>query len=189
MERLAGRMEGSATVLRQCARWRELFFYQKAEALYQMTFLFCRRFLPRKGDRTVDQMVQAARASLQELREDYEDYLKSRGLVIWAKGHPRYDGLLKYCRPRNRYEDYAPYVARWSDEEMANTALTLCHMTDRMMTSYLKRLEKLFITQGGIKVRMYAARTGYRRKQDELLASLRAENERLKGKCWIIWRF
>lgn len=45
------------TFLRKQAKWEDLWFYQKADVLYQMTVVFCRRFLPTHGDRTVDQMV------------------------------------------------------------------------------------------------------------------------------------
>ena len=60
-------------VLLQGANWKELRFFQKSEALYQMTFVFCERFLPKHGDRTVDQMVQAARSGKQNIIEDSED--------------------------------------------------------------------------------------------------------------------
>lgn len=200
---------GSSKVLRGVTKWRDLYFYQKADALYQMTFVFCKRFLPHSGDRTVDQMIQAARSgkqnivegsedgmtstemelrlinvarsSLQELREDYEDYVKSRHLSLWGAGHPRYNALLAFCRTRNLYSDYEPYVQRWTAEEFCNTALTLCHMTDRMMYTYLDNLQKQFVTQGGIKERMYAARTGYRKEQDRISAAIKAENACLKA--------
>ncbi|MFC2622571.1 MAG: four helix bundle suffix domain-containing protein [Prevotella denticola] len=83
--------------------------------------------------------------------------------------------------------DYEPFVYRWTDEEFCNTAVTLLHITDRMMSRYHEFLQKTFVEQGGIKERMYAARTGYRRQQDELLkrlqqdnAVLKAENDRLR---------
>ena len=60
-------------------------------------------------------------------------------------------------------------------EEMANTALTLCHMVDKMMISYQKKLEKEFVTEGGIKERMTAARLGYRTNQQQEIARLRQE--------------
>lgn len=189
--------------------WRDAYYYQKAETLYQMTFVFCQRFLPAHGDRTVDQMVQAARsgkqnivegtedgttstemhikllnvarASLQELREDYRDYLISRQLPLWSATHPRYRQMQTFCKAHNRLEEYNPYLEKWNDEEMANIALTLCHMTDAMLNHHLKNLEKEFVEQGGIKERMYAARTGYRQQQDVELATLRAENARLKA--------
>ena len=64
---------------------------------------------------------------------------------------------------------------------MANIALTLCHMTNTMLNHHLKALEKEFVEQGGIKERMYAARTGYRQQQDAELAALRADNAALQA--------
>jgi len=192
-------------VLRKQSNWEGLYFYQKANVLYQLTFAFTRRFLTR-GDRTIDQMVQAARSgkqnivegsadgvtsmemelkllnvargSIKELKEDYEDYLTSRHLSRWAVGHARYDGMLKFCRKHNGIDDYQPYFEKWTAEEMANIALTLCHMVDRMMTTYEKQLEREFITEGGIKERMTAARLGYRTNQKEEIARLKQELER-----------
>lgn len=67
-----------------------------------------------------------------------------------------------------------------NDEEIANLALTLCHQTDKMMCAYLEKLERDFVTNGGIKERMYAARTGYRQEQDARLKALEKENLQLK---------
>ena len=195
--------------------WREYYFYQKSEVLYHLTFVFCRRFLPLHGDRTVDQMVQAARSgkqniiegledgvtstemqmkllnvarsSLQELREDYRDYLISRNLIIWNEGHERYNKMKNFCRQHNKVEDYQPFFQRWTDEEMANILLTLCYMTDSMLNKFLLSLENDFVEQGGIRERMHSARTGYRKQQDEDFAALKEkvkeqeiEIERLK---------
>jgi four helix bundle suffix protein len=60
---------------------------------------------------------------------------------------------------------------------MANIALTLCHMVDRMMTTYQKQLENQFVTEGGIKERMTAARLGYRTNQREEIEKLKRELE------------
>ena len=104
-------------VLRRNTIYTELHFYQKTDVIFQLTYIFCKRFLPKYGDRTVDQMVQAARSSkqnivegiedgststemelkllnvargsLRELREDYDDYVHTRGLTCWGKDHPR----------------------------------------------------------------------------------------------------
>jgi len=189
--------------------YKKLFFYQKSDVLYQMTFAFCDRFIPLHGDRTRDQMIQAARsgkqnivegladgvtstemmvklinvarASLKELTEDYEDYLKAHGLALWDKSHPRYDGLLQFCREHNENDDYQPFYTKWSDEEYCNIALTLCHQTDRLIHAFLDKLEKEFVEKGGIKERMHQARTGFRSKQDEMMQQLKEENERLKN--------
>jgi len=195
-------------VLKKQTNWENLFFYQKSVVLYQMTVVFCRRFLPARGDRTVDQMVQAARsgkqnivegfadgvtstemelkllnvarASIKELKEDYLDYLKSHNLSYWQKDNPRYGPMLEYCRAHNRIEDYEPFFEKWTDEEMANCANTLCHMVDRMMATQMAKMAKDFEENGGIRERMTAARLGRRKTQNEEIAELKAENAALK---------
>ena len=196
-------------VLNQQVNWENMYFYQKADVIYQLSFAFCERFIHLYKDRTRDQVIQAARsckqnivegladgvtstemqlklinvarASLKELREDYEDYLKSRHLRFYAVGDERYDAMLGYCRHHNRLADYEPFFTSWSDEEMCNCALTLCHMTDKMLMSFLQKLEREFISEGGIKERMYRARTGYRQQQDARLKELEGEVVRLRG--------
>lgn len=88
--------------------------------------------------------------------------------------------MLRFCRNHNALADYQPFFERWSDEETANAGYTLCRMVDKMMSTYIEGLETQFVTQGGIKERMYAARTGYRREQDVRLAALEEENKQLK---------
>lgn len=83
--------------------------------------------------------------------------------------------MVDYCRWHNKLIDYEPYFLQWTDEQMCNYALTLCHFIDKMMMSFLKTLEREFIKEGGIKERMHKARTGYRQKQDEKLKQLEAE--------------
>ena len=61
------------TVLRKQTNWKQLWFYQKTVVLYQLTYVFTRRFLPAYGDRTVDQMVQAARSGKQNIVEGSAD--------------------------------------------------------------------------------------------------------------------
>ena len=207
--------ENIQSVLKKQVNWKELWFYQKTEVLYHMTYVFTKRFLPKYGDRTVDQMVQAARSgkqnivegtadgvtssemelkllnvarsSIQELREDYADDIIKNGLSLWTQNNPRFDGMLKYCRNHNRLDDYAKFFYRWSEEEFCNIAITLCRMVDKMMMSYQKMKEKEFVEQGGIRERMTAARIGYRNEQKQELdkmrkelAELRKENEKLR---------
>ena len=195
-------------VLKKAVVWKELYFYRKSDALYQITVEFCRRFLPAHGDRTVDQMVQAARSgkqnivegsedgqtssemeiklmnvargSLQELRADYLDYLNTHHLSVWNADSERQRKLREFCHSHNDYSDYEPLLSKMNDEEMANLALTLCHQTDKMMCNYIENLEKLFVTEGGIKERMHAARTGYRTEQDAHMRALETENAALK---------
>ena len=63
---------------------------------------------------------------------------------------------------------------------MANCAICLCHMIDKGLTTYIAKRDREFVEQGGIKERMYAARTGYRAEQDAKLKRLEAENARLR---------
>lgn len=197
------------TIFGKVANYKELHVYQKSEVLVLLTDVFCKRFLPLYGDRRVDQMNMAARcgkqnivegceegltsnkmevnlvnvgrASFQELREDYEDYLKRNNLPVWDKDHPRFDGMVNFCRQNNRWEAYQELASKLSAEEFCNMALSLCHITDKMFDGYLKHLEKRFIEEGGIKERMHAARTGYREGIDRRLRVLEAENQRLKA--------
>lgn len=122
-------------------------------------------------------LLNAARGSVHELREDYEDYLKTRHLALWDEQHPRWEKMQQYCKAHNRWEDYEPLIEKMNAEELANTALTLCHMVDKMMTSYQKKLEKEFVTEGGIRERMTAARLGYRTNQQQEIAQLKQQLE------------
>lgn len=117
-------------------------------------------------------LLNVARSSVGELRQDYEDYLKSRHLSVWTPADDRFQPMQDFTKSHNVLEDYEPYFQQWSSEEMANVALTLCFQIDTMMNKYMMSLEKLFVTEGGIKERMYQARTGYRQQQDKYLAEL-----------------
>ena len=204
------------SVLRKQTNWKNLWFYQKTVVLYQLTYTFTRRFQPQYGDRTVDQMVQAARSgkqnivegsadgvtsmelelkllnvarsSIQELQEDFEDYLPAHRLTRWTPGHPRFEAMLEFCRSHNYVGDYEKFFEKWTDEEMANIGITLCRMVDKMMMAYQKKKEALFVTEGGIRERMTAARLGYRTNQRESIErltheveTLRQENQRLRN--------
>jgi len=188
------------SIFRRVANWQNLWFYQKSEVLYQMTVVFCDRFLPKHGDRTVDQMVQAARSckqnivegsedgktstemelkllnvarsSIGELRQDFEDYLKSRHLRLWTPADERFQPMQDYTRQHNQLAEYEPYFTEWTAEEMCNVAISLCFQVDTMMNKYMEGLEQTFVTEGGIKERMHKARTGFRQQQDARLTEL-----------------
>ena len=213
--------ERIVSILKKQTNWKSLWFYQKTVVLYQMTFIFTKRFLPKYGDRTVDQMVQAARsgkqnivegsadgvtsielelkllnvarASIQELLEDYEDFIISHKLVKWTKEHPRFDSMLLFCRTHNLLYDYEPYFDRWTNEVLCNIGITLCRMVDKMLVTYQKKKENEFIKEGGIKERMTAVRLKYRNNQNQALeeannniAFLQRENTALPSRITTI---
>lgn len=179
------------TFLPQHGHYRHLRVYQITEIIYDITYYFTQHYL-RRGDRTVDQMVQAARsgkqniaegnqaaatsceteikltnvakASLEELLDDYEDYLRVRNLQQWGKLHPRFEKMREYARSEQIMKEYAVKIRLMNDEEIANLSITLIHQAMYMLYKLLVTLQNRFVTEGGIKERMYQARTSYRNK-------------------------
>jgi four helix bundle suffix protein len=170
----------------------KLLSFQKAEIVYDLTFRFAHKFLAR-GDRTVDQMVQAARsgkknilegskaavtsketeikltnvarASLEELLDDYKDYLRARDLAIWGKDSKEAHYVRELGRkPDQTYEDYREFVETRPPEVVANIALCLIHQTNYLIDQQLRRLEQDFVKAGGLRERMTRARLNYRNK-------------------------
>ena len=199
--------DGTASVMRKAVVYTELRFYKRSDVLYQLTQIFCQRYLPRYGDRTVDQMVQAARStkqniaegstdgrtstetelkllgiargSNQELLEDYHDYLKRKGMKEWFGNNKRFDRLHHFCQEHTLWEEYRPIVTRMNDEELANMAICLCHQVDKAMTKYIERKDREFTTEGGIRERMTAARLNQRETQRQIIDRQAAEIEAL----------
>ena len=200
--------DGTASSLRNPTNYKKLRFYHRSDVLYQLTQMFCKRFFKPWGDRTVDQMVQAARSTKQnivegcvdgvtsmaselkllgvargsnsELMEDYQDYLKREGLEPWQEGHPRYQAMLDYCRDHYRYADYQMLLPRLNGEELANMALCLCHQVDSALEKYIERKDREFTTEGGVRERMTAARLDQRETQRETIARQQQEIARLQ---------
>ncbi len=195
--------DGTASVMRKAVVYTELRFYQRSDVLYQLTQVFCQRFLPRYGDRTVDQMVQAARStkqnivegstdgqtstetelkllgiargSNQELLEDYQDYLKRNCMTEWFGKNKRFDALHRFCQEHTLWDDYKSLVVRMNDEELSNMAICLCHQVDKALAKYIERKDREFTTEGGIRERMTAARLGQREIQRQALERQAAE--------------
>ena len=120
-------------------------------------------------------LLNVARASIGELRQDYEDFLKSRHKSVWEITNARYQQMQEFTRQHNELGDYEQYFSRWDCEEMANVAITLCYQIDAMINKYLHGVEQSFITEGGIKERMYNARTKQRQIQEGRIKDLEEE--------------
>jgi len=170
--------------------YRGLLSFQKAQIVYDITFRFCYRFLS-KGDRTIDQMIQSARsgkknilegskasitsketeikltnvarASLEELLDDYLDYLRVRDLQIWDKNskEARYVRNLGR-RPQQTFEDYRDFCETRPPEVVANIAICLINQTNYLVDQQVRRLEKDFVNVGGLRERMTRARLQHR---------------------------
>ena len=181
------------TFLPQHGHYRNLRVYQVTEIIYDITYHFTQHYLE-KGDRTIDQMIQAARsgkqnisegnqaaatsseteikltnvakASLEELLNDYEDYLRVRNLPQWDARHPRYEKMRQYARSRQIQQDYAANIQRMNDEELANLCITLIHQATYMLHKLLATMQTRFVTEGGIKECMYQTRLNYRNSKN-----------------------
>ncbi len=180
-------------LIRPHGGYRELKSFQHAELVYDSTVKFCDRFIDRRS-RTHDQMVQAARsgrqniaegsqasgtsrkfelklvgvarASLEELLLDYEDFLRQRSLPLWGKDHPAAQVVRRLAYEENRsYLTYRSYIETSSPEVAANTIICLIHQTNYLLDQQLRQLERAFLQDGGFTERLYQARSTARRKK------------------------
>lgn len=187
-------MELHQEFLRQDNNYRTLKAFQKAECIFDITYFFAHKFL-KTGDRTIDQMVQAARsgkqniaegnidgntsremelklinvnrASLHELLLDYEDYLRVRGLEQWAYNDPRCIKTRNFCKKHLDAAIYREKIQERSDETIANIAITLIHQCDVLLRGLIEWKKKDFIKNGGIREEMYRARKEWQRRNGE----------------------
>ena len=166
--------------------FRELKSYQMSEIVYDATAAFCDRWIGHRS-RTHDQMVQAARsgkqniaegsmasgtskktelklvgvarASLEELLLDYQDFLRQRNMALWQKNHSQAQKIRKLAYASNRsYTTYRIYIEGTTPEVAANTLLCLIHQTNFLLDQQLRQLEKKFLEQGGFTEKLYRTR-------------------------------
>ena len=106
-----------------------------------------------------------ARASLEELLLDYGDFLRVRDFPIWEKNSKEAIHVRKLGRqPQQTYQTYREFCDTRPAEVVANIALCLIHQTNYLLDQQLRRLEKDFVQQGGLRERMTRARLQYRNK-------------------------
>ena len=171
-------------LIQKTGDYKKLLTYKKAEIIYDLTYYFCQNYLS-KGDRTVDQMIQAARsgkqnivegsaasgtsketeikltnvakASLQELLIDYEDYIRTRNLMLWAKNSVQ--ALKMRELGKTQTSDYFIKIAKTrTPETIANMTICLIHQEDYLLEKQIDKLSKDFLEKGGFKEQMYKAR-------------------------------
>lgn len=169
--------------------YKDLLAFQKARIVFDGTARFCQRFL-RSGDRTIDQMVQAARsgkqnileasqasgtsketeiklvnvarASREELLEDYRDFLRVRHAPLWEKDSR--EALFVRRLGARKDVSYATYIETWPPKVVANILICLIHQTNYLLDQLLRQLEKAFPAEGGLRERMTRARLQERAK-------------------------
>jgi four helix bundle suffix protein len=104
-------------------------------------------------------LIGVARASLEELLLDYQDFLRQRDLPLWGKDHPEAQAIRKMAWKENRsYETYKTYVEASPPEVAANAIICLIHQANYLLDQQLRQLEKQFLDEGGFTERLYKAR-------------------------------
>ncbi|EAT59023.1 four helix bundle suffix domain-containing protein [Chlorobium ferrooxidans] len=201
--------------LRPSGGYRKTAGFQTATLIYDATYWFCEKFIDSRS-RTLDQMIQAARsgrqniaegsraaatssqtelrlinvarASLEELLLDFEDYLRHRHLMQWPpsgeEAHTVRD-LPKRFRSdqsdqsdltdltdltdQERWELYAPWLEHESPEVRANAIICLIHQANYLLDRQIAALEAAFVEGGGYSEQLAAARLVERaRKREDL---------------------
>ena len=170
--------------------YRKLIAYRKSEVIYQGTVAFCRRFLPPRGDRTVDQMTQAARsckqniaegsaaagvsletqlkltgvakASLDELLEDVHDWLTAHGEEEWNVEDARTASVRAFAREHESWEDWRDVFETRSAGTLCNVLMVLIHQCRHLLERMMEWQEADFARHGGVRERMRAVRDGAR---------------------------
>jgi len=152
--------------------YKDLKSYQSAIIIYDLTVEFCKRYI-NKASRTTDQMVQAARsgkqniaegsserskkselhllgiarASFQELLEDYEDFLRQNSLRQWKKDDTQAMAMRQLSYMSNKsHETYKSYLE--NPETAANATICLIHQTNFLLDRQIRSLEAQFIKEG-----------------------------------------
>ena len=170
--------------------YRNLKSYQMTTIIYDLTVEFCKRYID-KYSRMRDQMVQAARsgrqniaegsqasgiskkteiklvgvarASLEELLVDYEDFLRQRGLELWRKDSSKATAVRALAYKTNRtYMTYMSYLNQ--PERAANCLICLIHQANFLLDRQLQVLDKSFVEQGGYTENLFKRRLETRRR-------------------------
>ncbi|MDA3800398.1 MAG: four helix bundle suffix domain-containing protein [Kiritimatiellae bacterium] len=175
--------------------YQDLQSYHRSVVVYDATVKFCNTFFNRY-DRTIDQMVQAARsgkqniiegsmasgtsketelkltnvarASLEELLEDYRDFMRTKDIIEWQKGHPYSKRLSELSKnPNADYETFKAAVEHKDPAIRANAILGLIKVTNYLLDCQIRKLEQDFLSEGGLRERMSHARINVRNKQNK----------------------
>jgi four helix bundle suffix protein len=184
----------SETLISRQGNYKNLFSYQKTEAIFDITYYFCHHYLE-KGDRTIDQMVQAARsgkqnivegcaasavsketeiklisvakASLHELLVDYEDYLRTREHRQWEDSSIELEAMRKIGRDHNDSAFYMQIVKTRPPQTIANMSIVLIKQVDYLLFKQLQHLSEAFLDNGGFRERMTKMRLQRRNNRGE----------------------
>ena len=180
------------TLLASSGDYHQLICYQKAVLVYDLTYWFCERYMERSKDRTVDQMVQAARSgkqnivegitdgaaskeselkllkvaagSLHELHEDYDDWLRTHLQPIWAKDSVEMKALWAIGKEHSDSEYFMQLARTRPPQTTANIARGMTEQAIFFLDRLIQSKVKQFVENGGLKEQMYRVRQQYRQQ-------------------------
>lgn len=180
------------TLLASSGDYHQLICYQKTVIVYDLTYWFCERYMERSKDRTVDQMVQAARSgkqnivegitdgaaskeselkllkvaagSLHELHEDYDDWLRTHLQPIWAKGSVEMKALWAIGKEHGDSEYFMQLARTRPPQTTANIARGMTEQAIFFLDRLIQSKVKQFVENGGLKEQMYRVRQQYRQQ-------------------------
>jgi restriction system protein len=95
-------------------------------------------------------LTAVARASLEELLLDYEDFLRQNGLSQWPKDHEKAVFIRKLGQRKDR-----TYVEEKSPEIAANTLICLIHQANFLLDTLLREQERRFLEEGGFNEKLH----------------------------------
>jgi four helix bundle suffix protein len=182
-----------APFLPQKGNYHDLLAYRKSELVYDLTYRFCKKHLT-KGDRTIDQMIQAARsgkqniaegakagvtsaemelklmnvarASLEEVLIDFQDYLRVRDHALWTKDSPEAHYIRKLGSNKDlTFEHLREVFETRPPDVIANICICFIYQTTYLLDQLNKRLQSDFVKTGGIKEQMFKARSDHRNQK------------------------
>lgn len=184
---------GHKPLLAPSGDYRQLICYQKTVVVYDLTYWFCEKYLNKSKDRTVDQMVQAARSgkqnivegvtdgaaskeselkllkvaagSLHELHEDYEDWLRTHQHPIWTKDSTEMKALWAVGKVHSDPEYFLQLAQTRPPQTTANIARGMTEQAIYFLDRLIQSKAKQFVENGGLKEQMYQARMEYRQRQ------------------------
>lgn len=181
------------TFLKNKGGYRNLRVYRLSEIIYDLSMIFAKQYI-RAGSRTRDQIEQAARsgkqniaegstaastsreteikltnvakASLEELLLDYEDYLRQNNLLQWDKNNPRTLKLREYLKSQDFLDNPTKFASKMNAEEFCNMCITLINQATYMLRRLIDKQQEQFLQEGGIREQMFAARMQYRKRME-----------------------
>ncbi len=180
------------TLLASSGDYHQLICYQKTVIVYDLTYWFCERYMERSKDRTVDQMVQAARSgkqnivegitdgaaskeselkllkvaagSLHELHEDYDDWLRTHLQPIWTKDSVEMKALWAIGKEHSDSEYFMQLARTRPPQTTANIARGMTEQAIFFLDRLIQSKVKQFVENGGLKEQMYRVRQQYRQQ-------------------------